>query len=203
MTPLFRDPFLWLRRFRHRCGYGVHSPFAFGFITEVVYEHQPYYAFSVLDEALSWKQRFRVRRYLHLLFRLSNYAHPSDIFSYKADKFELAYVKAACLHARCHELERNSSEDGIIDPLLGARPLAGSSGSESDTSSQRRLVFLGSPCQDALKLIDKGTMLVLANVHEYKEWWDGLPSVVSFDLYDVGIAFFDPHYNEHHYIVNF
>lgn len=28
---------IWLKRFRHRKGYGVHSPFAFDFITRVIY----------------------------------------------------------------------------------------------------------------------------------------------------------------------
>ena len=28
-----KRPFIWLYRFRHRCGYGVHSPFAFNLIT--------------------------------------------------------------------------------------------------------------------------------------------------------------------------
>ena len=33
-----KRPFIWLYRFRHRCGYGVHSPFAFNLITHVIYE---------------------------------------------------------------------------------------------------------------------------------------------------------------------
>ena len=32
-----KRPFIWLYRFRHRCGYGVHSPFAFNLITHVIY----------------------------------------------------------------------------------------------------------------------------------------------------------------------
>lgn len=43
-----KRPFIWLSRFRHRCGYGVHSPFAFGLITDVVYERRPYYAYANL-----------------------------------------------------------------------------------------------------------------------------------------------------------
>ena len=37
-----------LSRFRYRCGYGVHSPFAFSLITDVIYEKMPYYAYDLL-----------------------------------------------------------------------------------------------------------------------------------------------------------
>ena len=40
-----KRPFIWLYRFRHRCGYGVHSPFAFNLITHVIYETTPYYKY--------------------------------------------------------------------------------------------------------------------------------------------------------------
>ena len=45
-----KRPFIWLSRFRHRCGYGVHSPFAFSLITDVIYEKMPYYAYSSLKK---------------------------------------------------------------------------------------------------------------------------------------------------------
>ena len=42
-----KRPFIWLYRFRHRCGYGVHSPFAFNLITHVIYESTPYYKYEI------------------------------------------------------------------------------------------------------------------------------------------------------------
>ena len=51
-----KRPFIWLYRFRHRCGYGVHSPFAFNLITHVIYETTPYYKYRELAASLqsSW-----------------------------------------------------------------------------------------------------------------------------------------------------
>lgn len=46
-----KRPFIWLYRFRHRCGYGVHSPFAFNLITHVIYESTPYYKYEELVTA--------------------------------------------------------------------------------------------------------------------------------------------------------
>ena len=46
MLLALKRPFIWLYRFRHRCGYGVHSPFAFNLITHVIYETTPYYKYK-------------------------------------------------------------------------------------------------------------------------------------------------------------
>ena len=73
--------FVRLRRIRHRNGYGVHSPFAYGFIKGVVYEHARYYAYKNL------KKRRRKRRHGErglsaradkLMFRIANYCHPAQ-----------------------------------------------------------------------------------------------------------------------------
>ena len=81
-----KRPFIWLYRFRHRCGYGVHSPFAFNLITHVIYETTPYYKYKELaseqkrlmpqkDRAWGYES-LKVKR---LLFRLVNYAQPATI----------------------------------------------------------------------------------------------------------------------------
>lgn len=194
MTPHFRNPWLWLRRIRKRCGYGVHSPFAFSLLEEVVYESLPYYAFQTLDAKLSPCQRFRVRRYLHLLFRLANYQHPSLVLLSDDDPIEREYLLAAVPHAKVCDCGKN---DGLIAESGDkcAEVCAG--------SPQSMLVFLGKPNDAVLPMLRPGTMLLLSNVHRYPEWWKAMPSVVSFDLYDLGIAFFDPKYNKQDYIVNF
>lgn len=40
----------WLARYRHSKGFGVHSPFAFRFITEVLGEKCPYYDYARLRD---------------------------------------------------------------------------------------------------------------------------------------------------------
>ena len=68
---LFRCPLVWLMRVRHRRGYGIHSPFAFGFVTGVVYEDGAYYGYEVIEGGLRWWERWRYRSVLRLLLRLS------------------------------------------------------------------------------------------------------------------------------------
>ena len=48
MPNLFLRGWNWCCRFRHRCGYGVHSPSDFFLITFVVYERLAFYAYNLL-----------------------------------------------------------------------------------------------------------------------------------------------------------
>lgn len=73
--------YYWLKRFRHRRGYGVHSPFAFSYITEVIYERGTYYAYKSLDSRFRAvkKSAFRRKDFL-LCFRIANRSKADTIF---------------------------------------------------------------------------------------------------------------------------
>ena len=86
ITLALKRPFIWLHRFRHRCGYGVHSPFAFNLITQVIYENTPYYKYK--DLAAEQKKlapqkdgrwKYESKKVKRLLFRLVNYIQPDTI----------------------------------------------------------------------------------------------------------------------------
>ena len=65
-------------RFRHRNGYGVHSPFAYNLIKGVIYESHMYYAYPELARMRgSYAGRLSVSgRMDRLMFRLANYVRP-------------------------------------------------------------------------------------------------------------------------------
>ena len=72
----------WCKRIRHRKGYGVHSPSDFFFITNVVYEQQPFYAYSSLHHlrrVVAFLPHYR-EKVDKFLFRLVNYLQPSVLF---------------------------------------------------------------------------------------------------------------------------
>ena len=165
-----------MRRFRKRRGYGVHSPFAFRFITEVIYETTPYYAYETLDTLLAPRQRFRVRKDAHLLLRLANYCQPRTIAMSEKAPLPLAY-----LHAGCRRSE-------IV--TIGH-------------CAQAELCYLSHPDDRAIACMDKGCILVLDNLHKHLPWFKRLPATLFFDLHDMGIAFFGVPYHKHYYIVNF
>lgn len=170
------NPLIWLARFRKRRGYGVHSPFAFRFITDVLLERSAYYAYGELDRQLPLTKRLRHRHGLHMLMRLANHLQPATIVLPRDAWWEKRYLQAGCRTAR----------------IKCQWP-------EGDVS----LCFLQAPQDEALHHMGAHSVLLLDNLHRHREWFRQLPSVVSFDLYDIGIAFFDPNYNKQYYKVNF
>lgn len=178
-TPVMQkvtNPLVWMARFRHRKGYGVHSPFAFRFITDVVYESHPYYAYRELDRELPLSMRLRQSRGLHLLLRLANHLQPETIVVPAGASWEKRYLQSGCRKAS----------------ILSEWP-------EGEVS----LCLLSEPSSEVLSHIGEHSVLLLDNLHHHREWFRSLPSVVSFDLYDLGIAFFDKQYNKQYYVVNF
>ena len=170
------NPLVWLARFRHRKGYGVHSPFAFRFITDVVYEDHPYYAYRELDRELPFYMRLRQGRGLHLLLRLANHLQPETIVVPADCLWERRYLQSGCRKASIQS-EWPEGEVGMC--------------------------LLQKPTDEALQHMGEHSVLLLDNLHRYRDWFRSLPSVVSFDLYDLGIAFFDKQYNKQYYVVNF
>ncbi|MBQ8192346.1 MAG: hypothetical protein IJZ45_11435, partial [Bacteroidaceae bacterium] len=97
-----KHPWVWLCRFRHRCGYGVHSPFAFNLITQVIYQRTPYYGYAELraEEKRLVPQKGRQWRYesmkvKRLLFRLVNEVQPTTVFDVGTLAASALYLKAA------------------------------------------------------------------------------------------------------------
>ena len=66
------------KRWRHGRGFGIHSPFAFDFITRTLRERLPYYAYPKLDAlaAEKWQGASGQRR-LRLIFRIAVRFNPA------------------------------------------------------------------------------------------------------------------------------
>lgn len=203
-TRLFGSPWVWLARFRYRCGYGVHSPFAFAFITGVVYEKGTYYDYRRLDNLHGAYTRvlgLRPRKCARLLFRLANYAHPAVLVAWEASPTVQAYLASGCRSARFVALEGPDAGDAARSAVGEARPLLlyleGRPGAEAVFRQLR-------PC------LTPGSMLVLVGIHRRtacRTLWRRLLAEdavgATFDLYDYGVVFFDRRRNRQHYIVNF
>lgn len=183
----------WLSRFRHRCGYGVHSPFAFSFITEVVYEKSEYYAYSTIREWYKNKEIVHSVRLkdLFLIFRLSNFQkqtlccvkglHPDD-------------AESRCLMAgsqRSKFVFDNNHTESTFDMIYVQ---------DDWTGSYTAL----------LNMLNVGGMLVLhdiASTPERRKAWRKLcvhpKAVVTFNLRDFGIVMHRPELQKNDYIVNY
>jgi len=178
----FRNPIIWLARFPYRRGYGVHSPFAYGFTTQVLYSPGQYYAFEELEDQFSWWEQLlpvRDKAICKLLFRLANFRQPANVWAPDASAREQAFLHRGCQRA----VFCSDGSQGVSD-----------------------LVFLHVLADDVLERVGEHSMLVVGDLQDNKEEWQRLKQNervrVTFDLYDVGIAFFNPKLQRHNYMVN-
>lgn len=177
---LMRNPIVWFLRVRHRNGYGVHSPFAYDFVTNVLYNGEHYYAYEEIDRALRWWQKGRMKSLRHLVFRLANYRRPRTFYCNGVDVDTATALLCGCRSAALIEAGTGC---GVAD-----------------------MIVTGWADEDALCHMGEGSMVVLWNLRGQRHLWQRLQEdgrvTVTFDLYDVGVAFVRNDLNKQRYIIN-
>lgn len=194
-----------LGRIGHRCGYGVHSPFAFDFITRVIYERTPYYAYAALQKAeksqaphrgKDWN--YEPRRIKRLLFRIVNYAQPSLIADAGRLSASSLYLQAACRKA-------GYTGAGSLDELFLE---AGEPVDFLYLHHWQQPGFVEEVFRICVPRTTGRSVFVVEGIgysRPMREVWRRMLQdphvVVSFDLHDLGILFFDPQKNRQDYTV--
>ena len=197
----------WCRRFRYRCGYGVHPPSDFFLITSVIYEKRPYYAYKRLKqkEFSIYLPHYR-EKINKLLFRLVNYYQPSTLIEVGVgngssmnymragnQKMEWTALKGRDLDRMIPRVETTLQAYKVLECLhIGDTP------------------YYKEAFEAALPYTNAKSLFIVGGIHrskERREWWKGLKEDervgITFDLYDVGLIFFDKERYKQHYIVNF
>lgn len=126
---LFRG---WLRK-KHARGYGIHSPFAFDLITNVIHARYGYYAFHDLRQILSENglEGFATPALNHLSFRLVHYFNAKHILEINAaNGVNTCYLTAPAsdIHCTCVETDR--------EKVAIARKLQAASGRKCEIVSE-------------------------------------------------------------------
>ena len=200
LYPLLLPPWIWLFRFRQRCGYGVHSPYAFDFITGVIYERGEYYAYGELDRLLPWYAHvphylpwpfhsicLRPQRILHLLFRLTNFSEAKLALILGKEDLPHTYMRAALPRAQWHTEPQEGTAYGLI--YVGKNQ-------EMATPTVLSQLPLEGP---QLIIID-----FLRNNHPlFESWKNETTTTLTFDLYDMGIVMRGLSLNKMDYVINF
>lgn len=218
---------IWCLRFRHRRGYGVHSPFAFGLITDVILESLPYYAYGELKEvrrSLPKGTKVYPERVDRLLFRLVNRFSPQRIVEVGTGAgLSLCYMAAGRMGAQCISLPGNDASsvvDEVVDQCKNVTVVKGPLMDvlRKELSLEPEVDFLHIAHTQDFSLVweiffpyaTENTLVVIEGIHATKakrEWWRKVVADertgVTFDLYDLGIVFFDHSKKKQHYIVNF
>lgn len=215
----------WCKRIRHRRGYGVHSPSDYFFIANVVYEQQTFYAYSSLHHlrrVVAFLPHYR-EKVDKLLFRLVNYLHPSVLFEIGTGSgISARYMTEArnemsiyTFSDRIHEATKR-----ILSPKSSVTYIEGDVMEEirklTDKGIIPDLVHIAcTPDYDKvfemmLPFADSHTCFVIGKPYlnnKKKQWWKNVikdsRTGVTFDLYDIGIVFFDKNRTKEHRVVNF
>lgn len=203
MTPPLRTAlraWTWLRRFRHRRGYGIHSPFAFQLVTGVVYEKGEYYAYRELAEARKHMPQALPERDDRLMLRLINHHRARTcVVAGRRTELTCRYLKAGRAGCRLRTLEE-------------ATPAA-LAGLLEETGGTEMLCILGCPdwlelFRAALPRCTSRTLVVAEGIHRWRgQSWkevEDTPEVrVAFDLHDLGLAYFHRHLCKQNYLVSY
>lgn len=200
---LLKSTWIWLCRFRHRKGYGVHSPFAFQFIRTVLNERESYYAYRDLQPLRPQYAHRTSASVDRLLLRLANFAQPRHVVMVGADNdLSFMYIQAGCKKVKgefltdvqqaIHRLQSSSWQHPIDLLVLG------------DEALHPQLF------QAALAHITPQTVVVVqglyntpANRQLWRSWVRHESVVQAFDLYECGVLLFNTQYQKQTFKVNF
>ena len=215
----------WFRRFRNRCGYGVHSPSDFYLITFVIYESLPYYAYAGLRELrknLKHLPHYR-EKVDKLLFRLVNYYRP-DLLLELGTGSGLSTCYLAAGNTQMKVLTSSSTYVEEVQRLLSYNTRIHYSAEGLDemirvwqaTGTSAVMVHIAHTpeykdiFERLLPLVGPQTCFLVGSPYadeEKKKWWKEIiadeRTGVTFDLYDVGIVLFNKHRIKENRVVNF
>ena len=197
----------WCRRFRHRCGYGVHSPSDFFLITSVMYEGGPYYAYGRLRMASATSSLPHYREKVNkLLFRLVNYFRPMTLLEVgkgNGDAFRyMCEPRSSMVSVGLEGMDKEETLRRLDTELKRMEKL--------DFVHIAFTPYYIEVFERVFPYLHHESCVVIGNIYESKEreaWWKELTNDervrISFDLYDVGLLLFEKKRFKQNYIVNF
>lgn len=180
-------------RFRHKRGFGVHSPFVFDLITNVIKERTVYYDFERIEAR--GKLRNNEKKLYRLLFRLSDYLSYRNVLLLGLENsFVISYLEAVSkdmhLFYKGKEFKEEKYEKAELSSLGRA---------------SLDMIFLGrefdrvwsSAWESLLKERKDGPLCVIItdiykkplNAQLWRQWRK--ESTVSIDMMWYGMLFFD------------
>lgn len=235
-TDSWRKNLLLYRFLRFRKGFGVHSPFAFAFITKVIDERWEYYCYQDIElirKQLMQHENRPVRQEIkrshgELLFRVVNYFKPRKLIQFGSPAgIGTLYMASYASGLNCLVLEENEEFAQQTRWSLQRKAYISADIRQGDyrqtfpealqEMDKVDFIFFNSPqtlnrsfIDEALKHIHPDSVFFIEGIRANKamrQLWKELctsPQVVlTFDLYNIGILFFNPRLQKRNYIVYF
>ena len=186
---------IWCKRFRHRCGYGVHSPSDFFLITSIIYERSPYYAYRTLKKRgfSNYLPHYR-RKVNRLLFRLVNYFRPKSLIEVGiGNGASISYMRAASRTMDSVTLKGRDRDKTLLQLTKKLEELK-----SVDCLHIAHTPFYQEVFEEALSYVQPDSWFIIGGIYESQEkrkWWKEVVADervgITFDLYDIGLVFFN------------
>lgn len=213
-----------VRKLKHRKGYGVHSPFAYSIITEVIEEKLPYYAYQRMQRVYpaNGALPFKVAT---LLFRLSNRFRSRHILEVGCDGgYSILPLLLVDSRNDIYSVASSAQKDlterhlSMFSDVVNRVRFIDSVEALPDDYVADMIVVNGVPAgmsqSDFVSWIlermsERGVLFVrgIQPGHQMETYWDELCECdqveVTMDLYDYGLAIRLPRFFKQHYIVSF
>ena len=201
----------WINRKRHNRGFGIQSPSAFFFITQVLRERRTYYAYPQLNKAIKGR-----RRHAREMFRITNYLQPKNCISVGASDAACAMLlaKPSVQHYAFLNKAELKAEAGTLLSTEGCHIIDSIEQFGTVIKEQGTIGMLYIDATDitmplvreALPHTDAKSVIAIAGIHRNRrtrEWWQQLvndsATVVTYDMYSYGLLFFDKERRKQHY----
>lgn len=181
----------WLHRFRHRKGYGIHSPFAFDFVTGTIYGRDgdrklPLPCGNESDARTNLRPKD-----LRLLVRLARYQSPATCCVWGWGR-ESAPARALRIGSPdTHYIYRDRDKAPAPADMVVAAP------------GWEREAHALPPALNAGGMLVVCPLDTSARLRAWAAVQQHTQAVVTFDLADFGIAFNNPKLQRQHYVINY
>ena len=205
----------WINRQRHNRGYGIQSPSSFFFITQVLKERLPYYAYPALETIA--KEEDCSEKRLKELFRIANYHKPANCIAINSP------ASACAMTAARPSAKKYCITDREPDQLLGR--LLTDSGCQikegnltelfkatAEETGTIGMLYIGNIPQraelleTALRYTNDDSLIVIDGIHDdspTEAWWQTIvekpETIITYDLYSTGLLFFNKERIKQHY----
>lgn len=222
---LFCRAKVWLSRFKYRRGYGVQSPFAYSFFRDILFEELPYYDFDKLKHL---SDPYLTKHTLQVLYRIVNKQKPGIVLDiFPSSSSVSGYIGGVSSRNRTISLVQNAnlakniSKDtsslgiyvevrstNVLKELMQISASLGKiSFAHIGICDNKKLLF--EVCRILpVSMAEKGVVVIDGiDRDDVKDIWMILNreknASVAFDLYDIGILFFNTELNKEYYKVNY
>jgi hypothetical protein len=201
----------YLKKARHRRGHGIHSPFLFYLITEVIEnkERLPQFkSFKLLNKEL-YKKIELPEKYRQIVFHLIREFKPSSIIHYGPTLgFDLAILATANIDSRVYQVNNDPFCELISKRLLNDSAIVNIQFVPENSIPEINPEFVLLNCfnnsdlsqsliQNYINQHSDDGVLIIRGIHESKEmeaiWKEAIASQsirVSLDLFAIGIILF-------------